>query len=89
MGLAGLPGLTSRPPAARGDGLSDSSASESFWRWWRDFADRIAVMYLGRITEQDPARQVVRHPRHPYTKTLPSVVPARDPRVRSAPQLLA
>jgi peptide/nickel transport system ATP-binding protein len=53
------------------------------------FADRIAVMYLGRIIEQGPARQVVRHPQHPYTKALLSVVPARDPRVRSAPQLLA
>src|SRR5438034_10590413 len=52
------------------------------------FADRIAVMYLGRIVEGGPARQVVRHPQHPYTKALLSVVPARDPRVRSAPQLL-
>jgi peptide/nickel transport system ATP-binding protein len=52
------------------------------------FADRIAVMYLGRIVEHGPARQVVRHPQHPYTKALLSVVPARDPRVRSAPQLL-
>jgi peptide/nickel transport system ATP-binding protein len=53
------------------------------------FADRIAVMYLGRIVEHGPARQVVGHPQHPYTKALLSVVPARDPRVRSAPQLLA
>jgi peptide/nickel transport system ATP-binding protein len=53
------------------------------------FADRIAVMYLGRIIEQGPAREVVRHPQHPYTKALLSVVPARDPRMRSAPQLLA
>jgi peptide/nickel transport system ATP-binding protein len=52
------------------------------------FADRIAVMYLGRIVEHGPARQVVGHPQHPYTKALLSVVPARDPRVRSAPQLL-
>jgi len=52
------------------------------------FADRIAVMYLGRIIEQGPAREVVRQPQHPYTKALLSVVPARDPRVRSAPQLL-
>ena len=53
------------------------------------FADRIAVMYLGRIVEHGPARHVVRHPQHPYTKALLSVVPARDPRVRSAPQLLS
>ncbi|MGE5137484.1 MAG: ABC transporter ATP-binding protein [Gemmatimonadota bacterium] len=53
------------------------------------FADRIAVMYLGRIVEQGPAREVVRDPRHPYTRALLSVVPQRDPRQRSAPQILA
>jgi peptide/nickel transport system ATP-binding protein len=52
------------------------------------FADRIAVMYLGRIVEQGPAREVVRRPRHPYTRALLSVVPNRDPRQRSAPQIL-
>jgi peptide/nickel transport system ATP-binding protein len=52
------------------------------------FADRIAVMYLGRIVEQGPAKTVVRHPQHPYTKALLSVVPKRDPRQRSVPQIL-
>jgi oligopeptide/dipeptide ABC transporter ATP-binding protein len=52
------------------------------------FADRIAVMYLGRIVEEGPARDVVRDPRHPYTKALLSVVPKRDPRDRAAPQIL-
>ena len=52
------------------------------------FADRIAVMYLGRIVEEGPAKSVVRNPRHPYTKALLSVVPKRDPRERSAPQIL-
>src|SRR5262249_54916363 len=32
------------------------------------FADRIAVMYLGRIVEEGLARQVIRDPQHPYTK---------------------
>ncbi len=52
------------------------------------FADRIAVMYLGRIVEQGPAKQVVRHPKHPYTRALLSVVPKRDPRDRATPQIL-
>jgi peptide/nickel transport system ATP-binding protein len=52
------------------------------------FADRIAVMYLGRIVEQGTARQVVRNPQHPYTKALLSVVPKRDPREQAAPQIL-
>jgi peptide/nickel transport system ATP-binding protein len=52
------------------------------------FADRIAVMYLGRIVEEGPARDVVRSPRHPYTKALVSVVPKRDPRDRTQPQIL-
>jgi peptide/nickel transport system ATP-binding protein len=52
------------------------------------FADRIAVMYLGRIVEQGPARDVVRNPQHPYTRALLSVVPHRDPRQRSTPQIL-
>jgi oligopeptide/dipeptide ABC transporter ATP-binding protein len=52
------------------------------------FADRIAVMYLGRIVEQGPAKSVVRNPQHPYTKALLSVVPKRDPRERFAPQIL-
>jgi oligopeptide/dipeptide ABC transporter ATP-binding protein len=46
------------------------------------FADRIAVMYLGRIVEEGPAAQVVRNPQHPYTRALLSVVPRRDPRER-------
>jgi oligopeptide/dipeptide ABC transporter ATP-binding protein len=52
------------------------------------FADRIAVMYLGRIVEEGPAKDVVRDPRHPYTKALVSVVPLRDPEQRSTPQIL-
>ena len=52
------------------------------------FANRIAVMYLGRIVEEGPAREVVRNPQHPYTKALLSVVPKRDPHERSRPQIL-
>jgi peptide/nickel transport system ATP-binding protein len=53
------------------------------------FADRIAVMYLGRIVEEGPARSVVNDPQHPYTKALLSVVPRRDPRERSRREILS
>ena len=52
------------------------------------YADRIAVMYLGRIVEEGPAREVVGNPKHPYTKALISVVPQRDPRAAAAPEIL-
>jgi oligopeptide/dipeptide ABC transporter ATP-binding protein len=52
------------------------------------YADRIAVMYLGRIVEEGPAREVIENPQHPYTRALLSVVPKRDPRDRSTPQIL-
>jgi oligopeptide/dipeptide ABC transporter ATP-binding protein len=52
------------------------------------FADRIAVMYLGRIVEQGPSKEVVHNPQHPYTKALLSVVPKRDPRDRAPMQIL-
>lgn len=45
-------------------------------------ADRIAVMYLGRIVEIGPTRQVLTDPQHPYTKALLSVAPVPNPRQR-------
>ena len=53
------------------------------------FADRIAVMYLGRIVECGPAWDVVENPQHPYTKALVSVIPRSDPRESRNAQLLA
>jgi peptide/nickel transport system ATP-binding protein len=38
-------------------------------------ADRIAIMYLGRIVEQGPVEEVLTEPRHPYTRALVSVLP--------------
>jgi oligopeptide/dipeptide ABC transporter ATP-binding protein len=40
-----------------------------------NIADRLAVMYLGRIVEQGPTETVLADPRHPYTRALLSVVP--------------
>jgi oligopeptide/dipeptide ABC transporter ATP-binding protein len=40
-----------------------------------NIADRIAVMYLGRIVESGTTEEVLESPRHPYTKALLSVVP--------------
>jgi oligopeptide/dipeptide ABC transporter ATP-binding protein len=42
-------------------------------------ADRIAVMYLGKIMEIGPAESVIRNPRNPYTQALVSVSPSPDP----------
>ena len=42
-----------------------------------DMADRILVMYAGQIVESGPAKEVLQHPRHPYTRAL----------IRSVPQL--
>lgn len=53
------------------------------------FADRIAVMYLGRIVELGPAREVISNPQHPYTQALLSVVPVANPRLRRRRAILS
>jgi oligopeptide/dipeptide ABC transporter ATP-binding protein len=45
-------------------------------------ADRIAVMYLGRIVETGPREQIFAEPRHPYTQALLSAAPLPDPLVQ-------
>lgn len=54
----------------------------------RIVADRIAVMYLGRIVELASAEDVVERPRHPYTKALVAAVPdvgVEPPALRGEP----
>ncbi len=40
-----------------------------------NIADRVAVMYLGRVVEQGPTEGLLAEPRHPYSQALLSVVP--------------
>ncbi len=40
-----------------------------------EVADRVAVMYAGRIVEEGPVLEVLRHPRHPYTQGLIAAAP--------------
>ncbi|MCZ7525806.1 MAG: ABC transporter ATP-binding protein [Acidimicrobiia bacterium] len=50
----------------------------------RHLADRVAVMYLGRVVEEGPAGEVLDRPRHPYTAALVSAAPVPDPAAERA-----
>ncbi|MBI2981734.1 MAG: ATP-binding cassette domain-containing protein [Deltaproteobacteria bacterium] len=59
----------------------------------RHISDRIAVMYLGKIVEIGPAKEICENPQHPYTQALLASSPIPDPRLekerRATRQILA
>ncbi|QDY79317.1 ABC transporter ATP-binding protein [Streptomyces qinzhouensis] len=55
-------------------GLSALIVTHDLGLAW-NIADRVAVMYLGRVVESGPVETVLTAPRHPYTKALLSVLP--------------
>ncbi|MFC5820577.1 ABC transporter ATP-binding protein [Nonomuraea sp. NPDC050478] len=61
-------------------GLSALVVTHDLGLAW-NIADRVAVMYLGRIVESGPVEQVLTAPRHPYTQALLSVLPESPERV--------
>ena len=46
-------------------------------------ADRVAVMYVGKLVELAPTNELFNNPKHPYTEALLSAIPIPDPRRRS------
>lgn len=61
-------------------GLSALVVTHDLGLAW-NIADRVAVMYLGRIVESGPTEDVLTNPQHPYTQALLSVLPESPERI--------
>jgi oligopeptide/dipeptide ABC transporter ATP-binding protein len=61
-------------------GLSALVVTHDLGLAW-NIADRVAVMYLGRIVESGPTEQILKSPQHPYTQALLSVLPESPARI--------
>jgi oligopeptide/dipeptide ABC transporter ATP-binding protein len=55
----------------------------------RQMADRVLVMYLGRVCERASADQIFRRPRHPYTRALIDAMPLANPNAGHAASTIA
>ncbi|MCX8501780.1 MAG: ATP-binding cassette domain-containing protein [Alphaproteobacteria bacterium] len=49
--------------------------------------DRVIVLYLGRIMEVAPVRDLYRNPQHPYSQALLAAAPVPDPKLRGSPRI--
>ena len=48
----------------------------------KHISDRVAIMYLGKISEQASSASIYEAPQHPYTRSLISAIPNPDPHIR-------